>query len=164
MKYLTGLLLFFTLLTPVYAAIEVHEFKDAATEADYKNLIEELRCLVCQNQNLAGSDADLAKDLRQQTYELLQQGKSRAEVVDYMVTRYGDFVLYRPPVKSSTMLLWAGPFALLFIVLIVVMLKIKKTRTVEAPVQKNLDQAKNLLSDDAAEKNNDDQENKGATK
>jgi cytochrome c-type biogenesis protein CcmH/NrfF len=62
------------------------------------------------------------------------------------------------------MLLWAGPFALLFIVLIVVMLRIKKTRTVEAPVQKNLDQAKNLLSDDAAEKNNDDQENKGATK
>ena len=81
-----------------------------------------------------------------------------------MVTRYGDFVLYRPPVKSSTMLLWAGPFALLFIVLIVVMLKIKKTRTVEAPVQMNLDQAKNLLSDDVSEKNNDGQKNKGATK
>ena len=148
MKYLITVLLFFTLSAPVYAAIEVHEFNDAATEEDYKNLIEELRCLVCQNQNLSGSDADLAKDLRQQTYELLQQGKSREEVVDYMVTRYGDFVLYRPPVKSSTILLWAGPFALLFIVLIVVMLKVKKTRTVEAPEQKNLDQAKNLLADE----------------
>jgi len=156
MKYLISLLLFFTLSAPVYAAIEVHEFNDAATEADYKDLIEELRCLVCQNQNLAGSAAALAKDLRQQTYELLQQGKSRAEVVDYMVTRYGDFVLYRPPVKSSTLLLWAGPFALLFIVLIIVMLKVKKTRTVEAPEQKNLDQAKSLLSDD--------QDNSGAAK
>ncbi|MCK5664324.1 MAG: cytochrome c-type biogenesis protein CcmH [Thiotrichaceae bacterium] len=156
MKYLITVLLFFTLSAPVYAAIEVHEFNDAATEEDYKNLIEELRCLVCQNQNLSGSDADLAKDLRQQTYELLQQGKSREEVVDYMVTRYGDFVLYRPPVKSSTILLWAGPFALLFIVLIVVMLKVKKTRTVEAPEQKNLDQAKNLLADD--------QHNSGAEK
>ena len=158
MKYLIGLLLFFTLLTsPVYSAIEVHKFNDAATEAVYKELIEELRCLVCQNQNLAGSDADLAKDLRQKTYELLQQGKSRDDVVEYMVNRYGDFVLYRPPVKSSTLLLWAGPFALLFIVLIVVMLRIKKTRSVEAPEQKNLDQAKNLLADD-------DAKNDGATK
>ncbi len=157
MKYLITLLLFFTLSATVHAAIEVHEFNDASTEADYKDLIEELRCLVCQNQNLAGSDADLAKDLRQQTYELLQQGKSRAEVVEYMVSRYGDFVLYRPPVKSSTMLLWAGPFALLFIVLIVVLLKVKKTRTVEAPDQKNLDQAKSLLSDTK-------QKNEGAAK
>lgn len=141
------------LFVPAHAAIEAYEFKDPATEADYKDLIEELRCLVCQNQNLAGSDADLAKDLRQQTYDMLTQGKSREDVVDYMVTRYGDFVLYRPPVKSSTLLLWVGPFALLLIVLIIVMFKIKKTRVVEAPEQKNLDQAKNFLSDnDGAEK------------
>ena len=157
MKYLIGFTLFLALLAPVQAAIEIHEFKDAATEAAYMDLIAELRCLVCQNQNLAGSDADLAKDLRRQTYDMLQQGKSKADVVDYMVNRYGDFVLYRPPLKSSTMLLWAGPFALLFIVLIVVMLRIKKTRSVEAPVQKNLDQAKSLLGDD-------DQKNDGASK
>lgn len=153
MKFLISFIFILGLFAPAHAAIEAYEFKDPATEADYKDLIEELRCLVCQNQNLAGSDADLAKDLRQQTYEMLQQGKSREDVVDYMVTRYGDFVLYRPPVKSSTMLLWAGPFALLFIVLVIVMLKIKKTRSVEAPEAENLDQAKSLLSDnDGAEK------------
>lgn len=162
MKYLFGLFLFISVLIPAHAAIEAYEFKNPATEADYKDLIEELRCLVCQNQNLAGSDADLAKDLRLQTYEMLQQGKSREEVVDYMVTRYGDFVLYRPPVKSSTMLLWVGPFVLLLIVLIVVMIKVKKTRSVEAPQQKNLDQAKNLLADDDQESK--DQENKGDSK
>lgn len=136
------------MLSPVQAAIEAYEFKDDATEAEYKDLIDELRCLVCQNQNLAGSDADLAKDLRQQTYEMLQQGKDKQQVVDYMVNRYGDFVLYRPPLKSSTLFLWAGPFVLLLLVLIVVFIRIKKTRTVEEePEQKNLDQARHLLSD-----------------
>jgi cytochrome c-type biogenesis protein CcmH len=155
MKYLISLFLVFALLAPLQASIETYEFKDPAVEAEYKDLLEELRCLVCQNQNLAGSDADLAQDLRQQTYDMLTQGKSRAEVVDYMVTRYGDFVLYRPPVKSSTILLWAGPFALLFIVLIVVMLRIKKARTVEAPEQNSLDQAKSLLADDVPPNNMD---------
>ncbi len=153
MKFLVSLFLVFSLIAPVQASIQIYEFKDPAIEAEYKDLLDELRCLVCQNQNLAGSDADLAQDLRQQTYDMLTQGKTRAEVVDYMVTRYGDFVLYRPPVKSSTMLLWAGPFALLFIVLIVVMLRIKKTRSVEAPQQENLDQAKNLLADDVQQIN-----------
>jgi cytochrome c-type biogenesis protein CcmH len=92
------------------ARIEVHEFADAQQEADYKQLIEELRCLVCQNQNLADSNAELAQDLRREVYEMLRQGKSREQIIDFMVARYGDFVLYRPPVKSTTMLLWAGPF------------------------------------------------------
>ncbi len=153
MKLLLSLFLLFGLLAPVHAAIEALSFKDAATEAEYKELIQELRCLVCQNQNLAGSDADLAKDLRHQTYTMLQQGKSRAEVVDYMVNRYGDFVLYRPPVKSSTMLLWTGPFALLLLVLIVVLIKIKQTRSVEAPEEKNLNQAKSLLAEDSQQAN-----------
>lgn len=133
--------------TPAQAAIEAHQFQDEATEAEYKDLIKELRCLVCQNQNLADSDADLAKDLRQQTYEMLQQGKNRDQIVEYMVNRYGDFVLYSPPLKSSTFLLWAGPFILLLLVLIMVVMRIKKTRSVEAPEQHNLAQAKGLLSD-----------------
>lgn len=147
MKYFLSLFLFVCLTGPVQAAIEAYQFKDDATEAEYKELIEELRCLVCQNQNLAGSDADLAKDLRQQTYEMLQQGKSREQVVEYMVSRYGDFVLYRPPVKTGTLLLWAGPFVLLLFVLAMVFIRIKNTRSVEAPEQKNLDQAKNILAD-----------------
>lgn len=74
---------------------------------------EELRCLVCQNQTIADSHADLAIDLKNQVREMLAQGKSNKEVTDYMVQRYGDFVLYRPPVKNTTWLLWFGPFLLL---------------------------------------------------
>lgn len=153
MKLLISLILVFGLILPAHAAIDTFIFKDDATEAEYQSLVQELRCLVCQNQNLAGSDADLAKDLRKQTYDMLQQGKSRAEVIDYMVTRYGDFVLYRPPLKSSTLFLWGGPFALLLIVLIVVMLRIKKTRSVEAPEQNKLEQAKNLLNENTDNNN-----------
>jgi len=134
-------------MTPAHAAIEAYKFENADTEASYKELINELRCLVCQNQNLGDSDADLAKDLRQQTYEMLQQGKSQEQIIDYMVQRYGDFVLYRPPLKSSTLMLWGGPFALLFLVLVIVVLRIKKTRSVEAPEQESLSQAKQLLAE-----------------
>ncbi len=74
---------------------------------------EELRCLVCQNQTIADSHADLAIDLKNQVREMLAQGKSNKEVTDYMVQRYGDFVLYRPPVKNTTWLLWFGPFLLM---------------------------------------------------
>ena len=86
---------------------------DAALEKRVMVLSEELRCLVCQNQTIADSQAELAVDLRNQVREKLQQGMSEREVVDFMVTRYGDFVLYRPPLKGSTWLLWFGPFLLL---------------------------------------------------
>jgi len=90
---------------------------DAPTGAELEKRVaavsQELRCLVCQNQTIADSQAELAVDLRQQVREQLAQGKSEREVIDYVVARYGDFVLYRPPVRSSTWLLWFGPFALL---------------------------------------------------
>ncbi|MES2130656.1 MAG: cytochrome c-type biogenesis protein [Pseudomonadota bacterium] len=86
---------------------------DAALEKHVMALSEELRCLVCQNQTIADSHAELAIDLRNQVREQLQQGRTDAQVVDYMVQRYGDFVLYRPPVKGITWLLWFGPFLLL---------------------------------------------------
>jgi cytochrome c-type biogenesis protein CcmH len=98
---------------PLQARIEALQFEDARQEQRYRNLIAELRCLVCQNQNLADSNAELAQDLRQQTYEMIRKGASDDEIVDYMVKRYGDFVLYRPPVKTNTALLWIGPFVLL---------------------------------------------------
>lgn len=148
MKLLYSLIMFFSLLSPLYAAIETHEFNDLQTEKDYMALIDELRCLVCQNQNLAGSDAPLAKDLRNQAYTMLQQGKSRDEVVEYMVNRYGNFVLYRPPLESNTLLLWIGPFALVLLVLIIVIVRIKTTKSVEAPEKQGLDKAKHLLEDD----------------
>ena len=86
---------------------------DAALEARLKSLSEELRCLVCQNQTLADSTAPLAEDLRREVRELAQQGKSDAEIKQYLVARYGDFVLYKPPVKPTTWILWFGPFAFL---------------------------------------------------
>ena len=87
--------------------------QDAQLDRRVTNLAHELRCLVCQNQTLAESNAPLAVDLRNQIREQLAAGKSETQVVDFMVERYGDFVLYRPPLKASTVLLWAGPFVFL---------------------------------------------------
>ena len=86
---------------------------DPALEARVNGLAAELRCLVCQNQSLADSHADLAIQLKGQVREQLRAGRTEAQVIAYMTERYGDFVLYRPPVKASTALLWVGPFALL---------------------------------------------------
>jgi cytochrome c-type biogenesis protein CcmH len=83
------------------------------TEQRIRQLSGKLRCLVCQNQSLADSNAELAQDLRQQLREQVAAGRSDREIMDYLVQRYGDFVLYEPPFKASTALLWAGPFVLL---------------------------------------------------
>lgn len=100
-------------LLPLRAADVPLEFDSPVQEQRYQNLIEELRCLVCQNQNLADSHADLAQDLREEVYEMVLAGKTNEEIIDFLVARYGDFVLYRPPVKLSTWLLWFTPFVLL---------------------------------------------------
>jgi cytochrome c-type biogenesis protein CcmH len=89
------------------------EAADPALEARMVKITSELRCLVCQNQTIADSNASLAVDLRREARALIQQGKSDAEVVDYMTARYGDFVLYRPPLRATTMLLWFGPALML---------------------------------------------------
>src|SRR5450755_2110955 len=91
------------------------EAADPALEARMTRITSELRCLVCQNQTIADSNAELAVDLRRETRELLKQGKSDAEVVDYMTARYGDFVLYRPPLRATTILLWFGPATMLVV-------------------------------------------------
>jgi len=103
------------LLTPVVAApVVTYEFASEEQEALFNKLSNELRCLVCQNQAISDSNADLAKDLRDEIYGMLQQGKSEDEIIEFMVVRYGDFVLYNPPLKPMTWLLWFGPaFALL---------------------------------------------------
>lgn len=86
---------------------------NAAVEVQVQRLSEELRCLVCQNQTLADSHAELAQDLRQEIREMAAKGMSDQAIIDYLVARYGDFVRYRPPLKSTTALLWFAPFALL---------------------------------------------------
>lgn len=124
----TLVLLFCLFSVSVSASIETYEFESPEVEAEYNRLIDELRCLVCQNQNLAGSDADLAQDMRRETYKMLNSGKTPDEVADFMVARYGDFVLYRPRFKTSTYLLWLGPVVLLAIVLVLVTRRIRRSQ------------------------------------
>ena len=92
-------------------------------------LAEELRCLVCQNQSIADSNAELAVDLRRQIQEQIAAGRSDRQIIDYMVERYGDFVLYRPPVKATTLLLWMGPPLLFFIGLWLLLLYLRQRRS-----------------------------------
>jgi cytochrome c-type biogenesis protein CcmH len=92
--------------------LEEFTFEDPARTDEFRTLIGELRCLVCQNESLAGSQAGVAQDLRKEVYRMMREGQSRQEVVDFLVARYGDFVLYEPPIKPSTYILWFGPFIL----------------------------------------------------
>lgn len=101
---------------------------DPSLEARVLVIAEELRCLVCQNETIAASQADLAVDLRRQIRNKLKAGQSKSEIVDFMVARYGDFILYNPPLKSTTWLLWIGPFALLVLAATVMALHIKRRR------------------------------------
>ena len=101
---------------------------DPALEERVTALASELRCLVCQNQTLADSNAPLAMDLRNQIREKMQQGASERDIVDYMVSRYGDFVLYRPPFKATTMLLWTGPALLMIAGLAVLFFRLARRR------------------------------------
>jgi cytochrome c-type biogenesis protein CcmH len=112
MKRMTAVLLL-VLAVPAYANEAAPAAQDPALEQRVMRLTAELRCLVCQNQSLADSHADLAIDLKNQVRSQMRAGKSDAEILEFMVARYGDFVLYRPPLKSTTALLWAGPFVLL---------------------------------------------------
>jgi cytochrome c-type biogenesis protein CcmH len=141
------LLLIFTL--PLFAGIETYTFETPEQERIYHKLTEELRCLVCQNQNIAGSNAELAQDLRKKAYEQVKQGKSEKQVKRWMVDRYGDFVLYSPPIKSTTLFLWAGPLLFLLIAF-VVLWRIGRTRRNQSsetdPVdEQSLEQARHML-------------------
>ncbi|MCZ6487519.1 MAG: cytochrome c-type biogenesis protein CcmH [Gammaproteobacteria bacterium] len=133
--------------TSALAAIEAYEFDSPEMEANFIKLTKELRCLVCQNQSLADSNAGLAKDLRRQTYEMLTQGKTPDQVVQYMVDRYGDFVLYRPRLKTSTLLLWLGPFVLLLLVLGLVIRHMRGRQKLAPPDAEAMHKAHQLLSD-----------------
>ena len=127
---------------------------DPVLEKRVMALAEELRCLVCQNQTLADSNAPLAEDLRNQVREKMRQGKSDAEVVDFLVERYGDFVLYRPPLKATTVLLWFGPLLLLAAGFAVLLLRILRRRQAQDPEMSaaELKRAADLLGRGMAEK------------
>ena len=121
---------------PVWAGEARPLAEDPVAEARLKHLAVELRCLVCQNQTLADSNAPLAEDLRREVREMIAKNMSDQEIITFLVDRYGDFVLYRPPVKSTTALLWVGPFVLLLIgaTVLVITLRRRASKVIDVPV------------------------------
>jgi cytochrome c-type biogenesis protein CcmH len=111
-------------------ALDYRRLANPEQQEAYESLTSELRCLVCQNQTIKDSNAELAGDLRRQVYEMLQQGKSKDEILRFMTDRYGEFVLYKPPFETKTGLLWIGPAAFLMIGLIVVFVYVRSKKTI----------------------------------
>lgn len=146
------LVLSFLFAMPALASQEVLEFKSAEHEDRYKTLISQIRCLVCQNQTISDSNAELAVDLRRKTYKMVQQDKNEVEIVDYMVARYGEFVMYKPRMAGRTLLLWVLPFILLLFAVFMLMRVIRKRKadseTAEVAIDKAaLNKASDLLAD-----------------
>jgi len=130
--------------------IETYQFKDDVTKVRFQALTKELRCPKCQNQNLADSNSPISVDLRRELYGLLQEGKADSEIVNFMVERYGEFVLYRPRVSSVTYILWFGPALLMFIGLIVVIMIVRRKSEPEeerALTTQQKEKLKHLLKD-----------------
>jgi cytochrome c-type biogenesis protein CcmH len=113
------------------AAIDVHEFDNEVDRKRYQSFIDEMRCPKCQNQNLSGSDSPIAMDLRRELYLMIEDGKSDKEIIDFMVERYGEFILYRPRVSSATLLLWGAPVFLLIAGIILLLVIVRKRRALD---------------------------------
>ena len=113
--FIIGLLMSCMLLSQVLYADAIYPFETPKQQAQFRGLLRDLRCLVCQNQDLADSNAGLAKDLRDEVYTHVQAGESDDEIMRYLTMRYGDFILFKPPVKAVTSMLWFGPFVFLVV-------------------------------------------------
>ena len=147
--------LLLALLAPTswaYAKEAAPAAADPALEQRVMTLAAELRCLVCQNQTIADSNAPLAEDLRNQVREKMRQGASDSEIIDFMVARYGDFVLYRPPVKATTLLLWFGPLLLVAAGLLVLLRRLRRRPAPEPELSAaERERARKLLTESEAE-------------
>ena len=147
--------LLLALLAPTswaYAKEAAPAAADPALEQKVMTLAAELRCLVCQNQTIADSSAPLAEDLRNQVREKMRQGASDSQIIDFMVARYGDFVLYRPPVKATTLLLWFGPLLLVVTGLLVLLRRIRRRPPPEPELTTaERERARKLLAESEAE-------------
>ena len=149
MRHIVAMFLFILPLS-VFAAIDTYEFKDDATRERFKHLTFELRCPKCQNQNLQDSNSPIASDLRNEVYKMLQDGNADSEIVDFMVARYGEFVLYRPPVNETTYVLWYGPFGLVAIgIVVVLIISRKRKRSDVAEVDSENDMETHLSQDES---------------
>jgi len=130
------------------AAIDLYQFDDPEKEALYKKLTGELRCTVCQNQAIGESNADLAKDLRRKTYEMVSAGEDEQFVLDFMTQRFGDFILFRPPFQGNTLALWIGPFIILIVAVFFLIKYIRRTTDDVPLTDTDRAQAKHLLERD----------------
>ena len=159
MRSLIILLMLFIFVAANAAPIATFKFENEQQEILFHKLSHELRCLVCQNQSIGDSNADLAKDLRNEIYRMIKQGKGEQEIIDFMVQRYGDFVLYNPPVKPITWMLWFGPAIIFFIALFYVLRIIKTHKTNRRSEQldtKDIERLKSLQAE--AEHNSQQQQ------
>ena len=140
-RWLASFVLALGLVGGAYAAIDTFEFESEAERQRYRELIQELRCPKCQNQNIADSDAPIAMDLRNEVFRMLDEGQSNQQIVDFLVARYGDFVMYKPPVTSRTLLLWYGPAGFLLLGFICLMTILWRRRREQAGVDTALSSA-----------------------
>lgn len=150
MKVMIGIIIAMSLLmsSSVYAlkAGVPLEFKDEEQEELYNDMLHELRCTVCQNQSIAGSNASLADDLRGNLYKMVKEGADEGEIKKFMVDRYGDFVLYRPNFNPSTYLLWIGPFLLLLLGVIVLKMNVRSRNKINRKSELTTEESE-LLAD-----------------
>lgn len=114
------------LAPPLRAAIDLYQFDNTEQQDRFHRLTEELRCPKCQNQSIADSDAEIARDMRERTARMIREGRSDQEVVNFFVDRYGDFVSYRPPVNERTAILWMGPLGLLLLGVLAIVLLVRR--------------------------------------
>ena len=146
MRYFIQFTLLFLLIQGVSAqSIDAKKFSSKDQEQRYQTLIDEIRCPVCQGQSIAGSNASLALDLRKKVEQLIVSGKTDNEIHAYMVERYGEFDVFKPPVKKTTYILWLAPFVLLFVCLIILYRATKSRVEKVSPEADELNRAKNLL-------------------
>ncbi|KGK22413.1 cystathionine gamma-synthase [Vibrio navarrensis] len=141
-KWIWALFTAMTFSWSAYAAIEVYEFDNLQQEQQFKELGNTLRCPKCQNNTIADSNAALAQDLRHKVYEMTKEGKSKQEIIDYMVARYGNFVTYNPPLTVATSILWLGPLSVLLIGFSLIILRSRKRKAVSASEQEKWDAEK----------------------
>lgn len=156
-RWLAAVVFGLTLTGVAHAAIDTYEFANDAERDRFRELTKELRCPKCQNQDIADSNAPIATDLRREIYRMLGEGKDNQQILDFMVARYGDFVLYKPALTSKTAVLWFGPLALLvggLVVIGVIVGRRRRTEQVEGSDTLSAEERKRL--DTLLDKTQDD--------
>ncbi|WP_299016245.1 cytochrome c-type biogenesis protein [uncultured Photobacterium sp.] len=143
---LLGIGLVLAAALPAAAAIDVYEFETVEQEKVFHELTATLRCPKCQNNNIADSNAELAKDMRQKAYVMLSEGKSKQDVVDYMIARYGNFVTYDPPLMISTIILWLGPVLFILVGFTVLVARSRKAGDVQDKAKLDAEEEQRLKS------------------